>query len=293
MSASGAEAPARPPRLRLAEAVLLGALHGPAELLPISSSAHVELVPWLLGSGYTELDPDLRKSFDVALHGGAAAAMLIAARAELGEALEPSRARFIALATLPAGLAGVALERTVERRLGGPRQVAIGLIAGAVAMLLADRRPQLRAAAEARPADALAVGLGQALALMPGVSRSAATLSAARLRGFTRADASRLSRHAALPVIGGAVGLKGLRLAGRELPPGARSALAAGAAASFTSALACSRLTFRLERRLSLGPLAAYRIALGALVLARVGETGRVSGPPCTHASARSSTIEP
>ena len=75
------------PRLRTSEAVALGALHGPAELLPISSSAHTELVPWLLGWEYAELDPELRKAFEVAVHAGTAAALLIVLREEVGEAL--------------------------------------------------------------------------------------------------------------------------------------------------------------------------------------------------------------
>jgi undecaprenyl-diphosphatase len=253
----------------LTQAIWLGALHGPAELLPISSSAHVELIPWLLGSSYSELGPELRKSFDVALHGGAAAAMLIACRGELREAMNPARLRFIALATLPAALAGALLEDLVQRHLGGPRQMAGGLLAGALAMLATDRCPEHRSAASAGTADALAVGAGQALALIPGVSRAAASLSVARLRGFARAEAARLSRQVALPVIAGAVALKGARLARGELTPGALAPMAAGTLSSFASARACAGLAHALERRRALSALAAYRIALAGLVLLR------------------------
>lgn len=251
----------------LTEAVWLGALHGPAELLPISSSAHVELVPWLLGSSYGELDPELRKSFDVALHAGAAVALLIAWRGELREAIAPRRMAFIALATAPPALAGALAEDVIQRRLGGPCQMAGALIFGALAMLAAERRSGRRDAGSARAADALAVGCGQALALIPGVSRTAASLAAARLRGFASADAAALSRQVALPVLAGAAILKGVRLARGELGRRAAAPLAAGALSSFACTLAAARLTSPRRDRLPLRALAAYRIALGALVL--------------------------
>src|SRR5438045_7490301 len=83
----------RPPELELRHALALGVLHGPAELLPISSSGHTELVPWLLGWPYAELDGELRKAFEVALHAGTAAALLLALRAEVGETVTSFDAR--------------------------------------------------------------------------------------------------------------------------------------------------------------------------------------------------------
>jgi undecaprenyl-diphosphatase len=266
--------------LPLAQALALGALHGPAELLPISSSGHVTAIPWLLGWRYGELDEELRKSFEVALHAGTAAALLITLRGEVGEAVReldrPGLTR-VALSLAPAALAGFALERPVQRRLGTPGTVAAGLLVGAVAMALADRAPQRRAHQEAGPADALWLGIAQAFALVPGVSRNGATLAAARLRGFTRKDANRLSRHAALPVIAGATLLKGVRLARRGPEPGTTSVLAAGAGASFASTLASSWLIRQVERDRSLLPYAAYRVALAATMLRRLShEQGHV-----------------
>src|SRR5207248_964034 len=95
---------------RLSQAVALGALHGPAELLPISSSGHVAVVPWLLGSSYGELDHELRKSLEVALHAGTAAALALSLREELTEALrglDRRRLTLIALTSAPAALAGL------------------------------------------------------------------------------------------------------------------------------------------------------------------------------------------
>ncbi|MCW3064109.1 MAG: Bacitracin resistance protein BacA, partial [Solirubrobacterales bacterium] len=210
--------------LRLSEAVALGLLHGPTELLPVSSSGHVTLVPWLLRWRYPALEGELRKSFEVALHAGTAAALLIALRDEVGEAardFDLRRARLVACSFLPPAVVAFALERPIERRLGRPGSIAAGLIAGSLAMLAVDRRPQTRVRAEAGAVDALLLGLAQASALVPGVSRNGATLVAARARGFTREDANALSRHAALPIIVAASVLKGARLRARGLPRGA------------------------------------------------------------------------
>jgi undecaprenyl-diphosphatase len=255
--------------LTLSHAVWLGALHGPAELLPISSSGHVALIPWLLGWGYHELDAELRKSFEVALHAGTAAALLLTLHDEVGEALrglDLHRTALIGLSFAPPALAGFVLERPIERRLGTPPTVAAGLLTGAAAMALADRRPQARGRGEAGLRDALLLGIAQATALIPGVSRNGATLAAARALRFTREEANRLSRHAALPVIAGATGLKVVRLRRRGLPPGARRAFAAGTAASFASTL---------ERDRSLLRYAVYRTALASVVLWRLSRMRR------------------
>lgn len=115
------------PRLRLGEAVALGALHGPAELLPVSSSGHATLVPWLLGWEYARVDGERRKAFEVALHAGTAVALAVVLRGQLARA-DPA---VVALSLLPPAIAGLALERPIERRLGTPATIAAGLLAGA------------------------------------------------------------------------------------------------------------------------------------------------------------------
>jgi undecaprenyl-diphosphatase len=255
------------------QAVALGALHGPAELLPISSSGHIAVVPWLAGWKYCRLDDELRKSFEVALHTGTAAALLISLRNEVEDAvrgLSLRRAWQIGLSFAPAALVGYRYERWIERHLGTPPTVAAGLFAGALAMALADRAPQERRSEDARTADALWLGIAQACSLIPGVSRNGATLAAARRRRFTRVDANRLSRHAALPIIAGATLLKGVRLRARGLPPGAAAPFAAGALAAFVSTLGSTRLIRALERDSSLLPYALYRIALAGLIVRRL-----------------------
>ncbi len=266
--ASGARAPIPGHR-----AALLGFVQGPAELLPVSSSAHLVLVPWLAGWDWEALDPELRKSFEVALHAGAAVALLIGQRRVIGEELREFDARRGALVLLsfaPAALVGYALERPIERRLGGPRTTAFGLLAGAAAMVLADRSPQRRGRGSAVPIDGLALGLAQATALAPGVSRNGATLSAARWRRFDREQSNLLSRTVALPIIVGATLLKGARLRRRGVDPSLRRAMRIGVGASFVSTLASQRLIGLVERDRALWPYAAYRAALAALVLVRL-----------------------
>jgi undecaprenyl-diphosphatase len=241
---------------RVVETFLLGLVQGPAELLPVSSSAHVGLLPWALGWRHAELPGSVRKEVEVALHAGTALALA----GDLG------RWRLLAAASAPPALAGLLLERVVEERLGGPASIAVGLVAGAGAMVWADRTPARRDAGEAGVVDGAWLGLAQAAALVPGVSRSGATLAAARARGFDRASAAALSREVALPVLAGAAGLKGLRLVRRRPGPATLRALAAGAVAAAASTLAVRRVD---TGGVPAAVWAAYRAALAAVILRR------------------------
>jgi undecaprenyl-diphosphatase len=271
--ARGASLSPRDDGLTPARAALLGAVQGPAELLPVSSSAHLALLPWFAGWRDDRLDAELRKSFEVALHAGTAAALLIGQRRLIAAELatfDGRRAAVIALSFAPPAIAGYALERPIERRLGGPASIATGLALGALAMVLADRRPQQRGPGAAGPADGLALGIAQAAALVPGVSRNGATLTAARALRFDRAHSNLLSRTVALPVIVGATLLKGVRLRRRRVPPGFGGAIGAGVAASFVSTLASQRLIALVERDRALWPYAAYRLALAAAIVVKM-----------------------
>jgi len=275
----------QPPDLVLGQALILGALHGPAELLPISSSGHMTLIPWLARWDYGRVDPELRKAFEIVLHAGTAAALLITLRTEVQDAMRGMSLRLaeqIALSFIPPAVVGYTLERPIERHLGTPATIAAGLICGSAVMAWADRSPQVRTSADAGTADALWLGLAQASALVPGVSRNGATLAAARRRRFTREDANKLSRHVALPVIAGATLLKSVRLARRGLPPRSTLPLAAGAAASFASTLGSTWLIRQVERDRSLLPYAVYRIALAGLVLRRLRDERPARSGACT-----------
>jgi undecaprenyl-diphosphatase len=264
---------AHAPGLSPARAVVLGTIQGPTELLPVSSSAHLSLVPRLAGWGWGEIDPEARKSFEVALHAGTAAALLVGQRREIAAelaAFDARRAAVVGLSFIPPAVVGYTLERQIEARLGGPRTIVAGLVAGAAAMLAADTRPQERGPGDAGVVDGLALGIAQATALIPGVSRNGATLTAARARRFTREHANLLSRTVALPVIVGATVLKGVRLRKRGVAPELGRAMAAGVAASFASTLASQRLIGLVERDRALWPYAAYRLALAAAVAVRM-----------------------
>jgi undecaprenyl-diphosphatase len=273
-----------PPRrgLDTRHAILLGLLEGPTELLPISSSAHTSLVPLIAGWPYAEMEDGLRKSFEVSLHAGAALALAIRARHELRAAavgLDRRAALTLVLSCAPPACAGFVLQEQIERRLGGPRATAGALALGALAMALADRRSGARSVRDAGVRDALAIGLAQALALIPGVSRNGAALAAARARRFERRDAAALSWRAGLPVMLGASLLSAVRTRRRGLPPGAGAMLAAGGGAAFCSTLASTRLLcVRTGRARALLPYALYRLALAALVAARLRGRAIASG---------------
>jgi undecaprenyl-diphosphatase len=224
-----------------------------------------------------EIDAETRKSFEVALHAGTAAALVIGQRRLIASelaAFDARRGAVVALSFVPPAVVGYRFERPIERRLGGPGPTAAGLLAGAVAMVLADRRPQTRGPGDAAALDGLALGLAQAAALAPGVSRNGATLTAARLRRFDREQANLLSRTVALPVIVGATLLKGMRLRRRGASPELKAAIGAGIAASFASTLASQQLIRIVERDRALWPYAAYRVALATVVAIRMRERG-------------------
>jgi undecaprenyl-diphosphatase len=297
--------------------VALGLLHGPTELLPVSSSAHTTLVPWLLGWPYGELDPRLHKSFEVALHAGTAAALL--AHRPWADGERPSRGLqergrapsgvaaelgLLAAAVIPPSLTGYALGKQIERRFGTPTTIAAGLLAGSAAMSAAEIHArtgtprvrargtclrsaatplgggdETRAAADAGARDGLVLGLAQSLALVPGLSRSGATLAAARARGFSRRDSDRLCWRAGMPVIAGAALLKGARLAREGVPSELRLPLATGAAGAFVSTLLSAR-ALSPERRAALLPACvAYRGALALLVIRRMRDNTSQNAP--------------
>jgi undecaprenyl-diphosphatase len=272
--AEGRPRATRATRLPLHHALLLGLVQGPTEVLPVSSSAHIALLPRLAGWPHAERDAELRNTLEVALHAGTAVALALALRGELGRALrELDGGTFVStsLALAPPALVGYLLERRLERRPSTPRALAAGLALGGAAMALADSRGGTRKLADAGPRDGLALGFAQALALLPGVSRNGAALTAARARGFAREDARTLSWRAGLPVIAGAAGLKAYRLARRGTTPGAVPALAVGAGAAFLSTLACAPLIRPGGRGRALWPFALYRAGLALAAITSSG----------------------
>jgi len=176
-------------------ALVLGIVQGLGEFLPISSSAHLVLIPWLFGWN----DPGL--TFDVALHMGTLLAVVLyfwqdwirLIKAALRRQASDDKRIFwyLVLATIPGGLFGLALEEKAETVFRAPLLIGIMLIVMGILLYLADKKRQLRKMDTMTMADAIWIGLSQALAIIPGVSRSGSTMTTARLLGLTREDAAR------------------------------------------------------------------------------------------------------
>ena len=240
-------------------------MQGLAEVVPVSSSAHLVLVPWLLGwpDPASLADQQGRTTLAAGLHAGSCAGIALALLPHRPDA----RTAALAAATcLPAAVAGLLAADAVERRLGRPGQLA-GLLAGAgAAMWMADRRPET---AVVGPREAAAAALAQCAALVPGVSRSGATLTAMRALRVGRVEAARFSLLMSLPVTAGAAALT-LVSADRALLGALARPLAVGAPAAAGTAYAMTRA---LARRgpTGAGPVALYRLGLAAVVAVRLG----------------------
>ena len=255
------------------QALVLGLLQGITELLPISSSAHLMLVPWLLGW------PDHGLAFDVALHFGTLLAIVWYFRREWADLIratfriitrrrieteEERRVIFLIIATIPAVIAGLLLDEYVSSVLRDPRITATTLIVMGVLLWLVDRvQPNDRSLGSMRAPEALLVGLAQALALVPGVSRSGATITMGRFLRFDRKNAAVFSFLMSMPVIAGAAILKvpdALAESGFSLP------LIVGVTAAALSSWVAISILLRYVTRYSYGIFAAYRIVLGVAV---------------------------
>ncbi len=266
-------------------AIVLGITQGLSEFLPISSSGHLILVPWLFG--WTELtgkaNADLNKTFDVALHVGTILATLLYFRKDLGRfavaALTSIRRRavrtaderlawLLLLSAVPGAVVGAVLESTINEHLGQIWLIAVLLIAFGLVLGLADRLPSDLGEGDYGPRQALTMGAAQAVALSPGVSRSGITMTAARFLGFDRNTAARLSFLMSMPITGGAALYKGLGLAVDGLPPGTAAAFAWGIAASAVTGLVAVSFVLRLVRTQTFRPFVVYRVVAGMAVLA-------------------------
>ncbi len=263
------------------QAIILGIVQGLSEFLPISSSGHLLLVPWL--AGWEELDPSIKKSFDVALHFGTLVAVvgyfwrdvstyvvegtkLVFAR-KVPPTADGKLAWLFVLATLPAAAVGAFFEDQIDTRLGTPTIIALSLIGFGVLLAIADRTIGRRKVDEFRARDAVLVGAAQALALNPGTSRSGITMTAGRFLGFDRDAAVRISFVMSIPVIFGAVVFKFAGLISDGIPDGLLAPLIVGIVTSGLSGWLAVWGTLRIVRTRSFMPFVIYRIVLGVVVL--------------------------
>jgi undecaprenyl-diphosphatase len=263
--------------LTILQAIVLGVLQGLAEFLPISSSAHLALTPWILGWE----SPGL--AFDVALHIGTLAAVLWFFRAQWAtlvraarrmaitrriETDEERRVLFLVIATIPGGIGGILLADYAETVFRTPALIAMTLIIMGIILWAIDRfSPHERALSDMRWTHALLYGLAQVLALVPGVSRSGATMTAGRAMGFHRESAAVFAFLMSMPITAAA--------AVYEVPKaiaegGLGAPIIAGVIASALSGWLAISVLLRYVARHGYGVFAVYRIGLGLGVLALV-----------------------
>jgi undecaprenyl-diphosphatase len=292
--------------LPIFEAIVLGIVQGLTEFLPVSSTAHLALVPWIV----TKLglanwsDPGL--TFDVALHAGTLFAILLyfwrtwiqIIRAALGgpvvrfsevsddqHDLTPEEQRrerqllwFMIAATIPAALAGAVLEKKIETTFRAPALVAAMLIVVAIVMWIAERMSKFsKPLSDITLADALTVGVLQAFAVIPGVSRSGITITGGLFRNFTREAAARFSFLLSTPIIAGAALLKLHHVMKEGLPPGMATGFAVGIIVSAIVGYATIAWFIRYLKTRTLTVFIVYRILFGIAVLL-LGYMGHYTG---------------
>jgi undecaprenyl-diphosphatase len=273
----------RPGALSDWQALVLGIVQGLTELLPISSSGHLILVPWLADWRYLETHPDFNKTFDVALHLGTLVAVIVYFWADVvryvAAWLRSVRRRsvsgpderiawYVFAATIPAALAGAAGEDVIEEKLGQPWQIAILLAVFGVLLWLADRLPERRTIQDLRFGTAFAVGVSQIIALMPGVSRSGITITTGRAIGLDRDSAARFSFLLLIPIVFGAVVYKGLKhVVIESLPPGSTGPFIVGTLAAAGVGLVAIDALLGYVRRRDYSPFVVYRLLAAGIVL--------------------------
>jgi undecaprenyl-diphosphatase len=264
------------------QALLLGVVQGLTEFLPISSSGHLILVPWVLDFHYLEQHPDFNKTFDVALHLGTLVAVLTYFRHDLlryargvvrsvrrrsVEGPDERLGWLIVIATIPAAAIGAVAEQPITDKLGQPWQIAILLAVFGILLYLADRLPERREVEGLGLRDAILVGVAQAVALAPGTSRSGITITAGRALGLTRAGAARFSFLLLTPITLGALMFESVDALTTGLPEGSLGPIVVGVLASAVSGFAAIWGMLRYLQTHSYDIFVWYRLIVAAIVL--------------------------
>src|SRR3954451_20295954 len=270
------------PPMPILHAIILGLTQGLSEFLPISSSGHLLLVPWLFG-WHDFADKEVEKAFDVALHLGTLIAVVAYFRRDLvvyardGLRLLTSRGRrvttegrfawLLLLATVPAVLVGAALADPIDNQLGRIPMIGVSLIAFGLLLWWADGLKGDRVTEAFGLRDAVVIGASPVLALNPGTSRSGITITSARYQGFARDGAARISFLMSIPVIAGAVVFKLAKLVVDGVPDGLAVPMLVGVITSGLSGWLAVWGLLRYVRTHSFLPFVIYRIVLGVVVL--------------------------
>jgi undecaprenyl-diphosphatase len=264
-------------------AIVLGLMQGLSEFLPISSSGHLLLVPWLFGWNDFS-DVSVEKAFNVSLHLGTLIAVVIYFRRDLvvyvrdglrlvvqkkkPHTTEGRLAWLLVVASVPAGLFGAFAGNWIDEHLGKPVIIAASLIVFGLFLAWADRRRGQRTFEEMTSRDAIAIGLAQVIALNPGTSRSGISISAARVMGFDRDTAVRFSFLLSVPVTAGAVAVKLLDLFADGIPYGLLIPMVVGILTSGISGWLAVAGLLKLVRSKSFDAFVIYRVVAGVAILA-------------------------
>ena len=265
-------------------AIVLGIVQGLSEFLPISSSGHLRIVPWLFGWNDFEGRPEFERVFDVALHLGTlvgavayfrrdvwrlgvGALGVATGRAEGRRADEGRLAWRLVASTVPAAIVGAVLSDTLDDVATHEWLIGVLLVVFGLVLLWADRIGGHREPGHFTLRDALLVGSAQALALVPGVSRSGATITASRALSFSRDAAARISFLMSLPIIAGALLFESRHVVADGIPPGLGGAFFWGIVASGVTGYIAVWGTLRLIRTRSFSPFVLYRVIVGVGVV--------------------------
>ena len=264
------------------QAIVLGIVQGLTEFLPISSSGHLILVPWLGDFTYLQDHERFNKTFDVALHIGTLIAVVSYFRSEVAGIIrgtvrlattrkvrndEDRLALFIIIGTVPAVIVGGLFQHWIDDNLGDPWQIAILLATFGLLLGYADRRPERRDLGNLQRRDAVRIGLAQALALAPGVSRSGITITAGRFLGFNRDAAARFSFLLVVPTTSAAIVLKGAGVVKDGLPEGVAGPMVLGIIASALSGYFAIAWMLSYVRTRNYDIFVIYRVALAVVIL--------------------------
>jgi undecaprenyl-diphosphatase len=261
-------------------AIALGITQGLSEFLPISSSGHLRLVPWLFGWDDFAGQEHLQKTFDVALHLGTLIGAIAYFRRDVVRYLRAGFRRgalgttdgrvawLLVASTVPAAITGGLFADVIEEKTGYIWLIATMLIVFGVVLAWADRKSGTRGVDDLRLRDALLMGAGQAMALQPGVSRSGVTMTAGRMAGLGRDGAARFAFLMSLPITAGALLFKAADVSAEGgIPDGFAAPFAWGIVASGITGWLAVWGTLRLIRTRTFAPFVAYRIVAGVAVL--------------------------
>lgn len=249
------------------EAIILGIVQGLTEFLPVSSTAHLILFPWFFG-WKGELDT---LTFDVALHAGTLFALILFFWRDWLELIFKKQRLFklIILASIPAGVAGYLLNDIVENNLREPLLISIMLIAVGILMLVAERTNKHKGIEKTGLKDSLIIGIAQAIAIIPGVSRSGITISAGLFRGFEREASARFSFLLSTPLIAGATALH-LKEALISQTNHDFRLFFAGIITSFITGFIAIKFLLKFLKKNPLNLFVYYRFVLSAVIIAGI-----------------------